>query len=162
MATLAGYVLAYDADCSMCTRFRNTIEFLDAHRNLRFMSIDNAEQAGLLDALPDALRHRSFHLVLPDMRLQSGSEALPALIGLLPTGRVVSKMVTSTPIGGWILRFLYSTVASRHEAGLCKLRTVRGSSASELEEQSKENQIHQITKRPSTRISGLLTALFLV
>jgi len=119
--SLPGYVLVYDADCSMCTRFRNTVEFLDNHRNLSFASIDNAEQAGLLDSLPDVLRHSSFHLVLPSNEVESGAKALPTLIRLLPAGRHVLRLIVSFPKGRELLGFLYSILARRHEAGLCKL-----------------------------------------
>jgi predicted DCC family thiol-disulfide oxidoreductase YuxK len=134
VGVLADYVLLYDADCGMCTKFRNTVDFLDSYRNIGFMSIDRAEQIGMLDALPDALRHRSFHIVLPDKRVESGSEALPTLIRLLPSGRLISKMVKSAPIGRWMLGFLYSAVARRHEAGLCKLQPSPTHVANELDD----------------------------
>ena len=122
---MAHNILLYDDDCSMCTRFRDIIAVLDIHRNFVFMSIDRAEQIGQLDALPDAVRHRSFHILLPEKRVESGAEALPTLISLLPSGRLVSKVITTTPFGRPMLGFLYSVVARRHEAGLCKLPAVK-------------------------------------
>jgi len=121
VAAVTGYILVYDADCGLCTGFRNAAELLDAHGNLRFISIDHAERVGLLDELPDHLRHRSFHLILPDKKVESGAEALPTLIGLLPTGGLVSRLIATVPEGKTMLGFLYSTVSRRHEAGLCKL-----------------------------------------
>ncbi|HET7404705.1 MAG TPA: DCC1-like thiol-disulfide oxidoreductase family protein [Candidatus Bathyarchaeia archaeon] len=133
VAAMADHVLLYDADCGMCTRFRNTIDFLDVHRKIDFMPIDRAEQIGRLDSLPDALRHRSFHLILPDKHVESGAEALPTLVSLLPYGRLVSKIITSSPLGQQMLSFLYSVVARRHEAGLCKLQTVSTGITDELD-----------------------------
>ncbi|HYY90415.1 MAG TPA: DCC1-like thiol-disulfide oxidoreductase family protein [Candidatus Dormibacteraeota bacterium] len=116
------WLVLYDADCGMCTRFKKTIDLLDWHRNLTFMSIDYAEQIGLLDSLPDSRRHSSFHLVRPDKQLESGEKALPDLIRLLPAGRLVVRMISSIPAGLTMLNLVYSTVSRLHEAGSCKMR----------------------------------------
>jgi predicted DCC family thiol-disulfide oxidoreductase YuxK len=145
VAPLADYVLVYDADCGMCTRFRNTVEFLDTHRNLGFTSIDHAEQIGLLDSLPDSWRHRSFHLILPDSQVESGSPALPTLIRLLPAGAFISRLILSAPKGQDLLGFLYSVVARRHEAGLCKLHDASAHFSSELD---------NLTKKTKPKLSG--------
>ena len=116
------FIVLYDADCGVCTRFKKALDFLDAHRNLDFMSIDRAEQTGLLDSLPDWKRHRSFHLVLPDKRIESGDKALPTLIRLLPAGRPVVKMIVSAPKGQRMLNFVYATVSRLHEVGSCKMQ----------------------------------------
>ena len=117
----------------MCVRFRDIIELLDVHGNFGFTSIDRAERIGLLDALPDVMRHRSFHIILPDKVVESGADALPILIGLLPSGRVLSRIIISAPLGRRMLSFLYSVVARRHDAGLCKLPAVSTAIADELD-----------------------------
>jgi len=145
---VTGHILVYDADCGLCTRFRNTVELLDAHGNLTFISIDHAEQVGLLDELPDHLRHRSFHLILPDKKIESGAKALPTLIGLLPTGGLVSRLITNAPKGKILLGFLYSMVSRRHEAGLCKLPNASAGLSGEL---------NQISKKTKARAAAHLT-----
>jgi predicted DCC family thiol-disulfide oxidoreductase YuxK len=114
------YVLAYDADCGPCTRFKQGVDFLDAHRKIGFVSIDQAEESGLLDGIPETRRHRSFHLILPSKRVESGAEALPTLMGLFPSGRMISKIVESAPGGLPILAFVYSIASRLHEVGSCK------------------------------------------
>ena len=129
---MATSLLVYDADCGPCTRFKKALDFLDANQNLVFMSIEHAERAGLLDALPDRRRHSSFHLIFLDRRLESGAEALPSLIRLLPTGRLFSKLIVSAPGGRALLSFLYSTVSRLHETGSCKMQpTAQGTTGVE-------------------------------
>ncbi|HYY90454.1 MAG TPA: DCC1-like thiol-disulfide oxidoreductase family protein [Candidatus Dormibacteraeota bacterium] len=118
------WLVLYDADCGLCTRFKKSLDLLDVHGNLEFVSIDRAEEIGLLDSLPDARRHSSFHLVLPDNRVESGENALPTLIRLLPAGRVVVKMIVSAPKGQKLLNFVYSTVTRLHEVGSCKMQNM--------------------------------------
>ena len=126
MADSMSALLLYDADCGACTRFKKAMDFLDAHERIGFMSIDRAEQIGLLNAIPDARRHRSFHMVLADGRLESGATALPSLIGLLPCGRFIAKMVCSAPKGLSVLAFVYSTASRLHETGSCKVNSAAG------------------------------------
>src|SRR5580704_16952139 len=56
------YTIAYDAGCGPCTKFRRAIEFLDTHGAIDFVSLPEANEMGLLDAIPERLRFRSFHL----------------------------------------------------------------------------------------------------
>ncbi|MBO0889071.1 DUF393 domain-containing protein [Candidatus Bathyarchaeota archaeon] len=116
------WLVLYDADCGMCTRFKKTIKLLDGHRNLTFMSIDRAEQIGLLDSLPDSRRHSSFHLVRPDKRVESGEKALPDLIRLLPAGRLVFRVILSIPAALKMLNIVYFTASRLHETGSCKMK----------------------------------------
>ena len=120
---LSKYLLLYDSDCGPCTRFKRASDFLDAHRKIDFMPIDEAEELGLLDELQESRRHGSFHLVLPSREIESGTEALPTLIGLFPLGRLFSRAINSTPGGVRVLKFVYSTAARLHEAGSCKMDT---------------------------------------
>ena len=147
---LSVYVLVYDADCSMCTRFKDMIDFLDADENFGFMSIDDAERIGLLDSLPDVRRHRSFHIVRPDDLVESGAEAVPTLVSLLPLGRLVSKIITSAPLGRQMISFLYTMVSRRHEAGLCKLPTANSSNTIELDNHGKRTKVR--IRRSSRRL----------
>ena len=125
----------------MCTRFKDIIDFLDVDEKFGFMSIDDAERIGLLDSLPDVMRHRSFHIVGPDNLVESGAEAVPTLVSLLPSGRVVSKIIASAPLGRQTISFLYSVVSRRHEAGLCKLPAANSSNTIELDNPGKGTKV---------------------
>jgi predicted DCC family thiol-disulfide oxidoreductase YuxK len=67
--------LAYDADCSPCTRFRDLLDILDKYEKIDFMSLTEADQKGLLDVIPALLRYDSFHLIFPNGESKRRSEA---------------------------------------------------------------------------------------
>jgi hypothetical protein len=96
------------------------VEFLDAHRKLNFMTLSEADEIGALDPVPPLLRHKSFHLILPDKGVVSGAEALPSLIALFPSGKLASGLITSSPGGTKLLEFAYSAFSRLHDAGSCK------------------------------------------
>lgn len=113
------YTMVYDADCGPCTRFRDAVSFLDSRHRMEYTGINEAEGAGLLDALPLSARHRSFHLVFPDGRVVSGADALPGLTGLLPGGSVPSFLLGSSTVVFSAAAFVYSVFARLHETGSC-------------------------------------------
>jgi predicted DCC family thiol-disulfide oxidoreductase YuxK len=115
------FVLAYDANCGPCSRFKAVVELLDARRRIGFVSLEVAERSGLLASVAPASRYASFHLVRSaadgarDMGLWSGSEAvLPLVRTLSPWGRAMSRIVESTPGGLEAVSFVYSTLARLH------------------------------------------------
>ena len=155
---MAKHILLYDADCSPCIRFKKAIDFLDVHSNLDFMSIDHAEENGLLNALPDAKRHSSFHLILPSKRLESGADALPTLILLLPAGRLASKMIVSVPGGRNLLSFLYSTVARLHEVGSCKMQSITISPSIDSDDLSRRKELKSTNRKVAEGTKANLSA----
>lgn len=46
------YILAYDANCGPCTRFRHIVDILDKYERIDFISLTKADQEGLLDKIP--------------------------------------------------------------------------------------------------------------
>ena len=54
------YILAYDADCAPCTKFRHIVDILDKYERIDFISLTKAEQEGLLDKIPVHQRYKSF------------------------------------------------------------------------------------------------------
>ena len=114
------YVMAYDADCGPCTRFKRLVDFLDRYRRIDPISLTRADELGLLDKIPHYLKHKSFHLISPDGYIESGAGALPALISLLPSGGYVSWIITSVAGGKRITNFVYSVFSRLHETGACR------------------------------------------
>ena len=121
--------LVYDADCGPCTRFKRIIGFLDARRTLRFASLVDADNRGLLDTVPAARRHRSFHLVSPQGKVDSGANALPGLVALLPAGRLTSEAIDSSPLIFRSVAFVYSVFSRLHDSGSCSYRDHQGGRA---------------------------------
>ena len=118
-SSLSRYILAYDADCGPCTRFAHVVDSLDKSEIIDFISIILADQKGLLDRIPPPLRYKSFHLILPNGEVKSGSEALVELIAILPGGKIVSPIVNYFPGGKPFVSFIYNSFSRRHDMGLC-------------------------------------------
>ena len=113
-----GFTLVYDTWCGPCTRFRNVVGFLDAKKNLRYVGLKEADLSGILDRVPWARRHRSFHLVSPSGNVLSGADALPELLSLLPAGKVPSMALESPMVLG-LAAFAYSVLSRLHDSGSC-------------------------------------------
>jgi predicted DCC family thiol-disulfide oxidoreductase YuxK len=115
------YILAYDADCGPCTRFRNLVDILDKYENIDFMPLTEADQKGLLDVIPAPLRYESFHLIFPNGEAKSGSEALLELIVILPGGKMISSTINYLPGGKHIVRSMYQRFSRLHDTGSCRI-----------------------------------------
>ena len=113
------YILAYDVDCGPCTRFAHFVNSLDKSEKLNFISLTLADQKGLLDRISPPLRYKSFHLILPNGEVKSGSEALVELIAILPGGKIISPIVNYFPGGKFIVSFIYNSFSRRHDMGSC-------------------------------------------
>jgi predicted DCC family thiol-disulfide oxidoreductase YuxK len=112
-------VLAYDARCGPCSRFRSIAEFLDARHLIGFESIESVSSRGLLDVLPLNLRHRSFHLVYPSGEVLSGARAVPGLVGMFLPRLLHAGPLVASPAARAVLSFAYSTLARLHGSGSC-------------------------------------------
>ena len=123
---MSEYILAYDADCGPCTRFRVALGFLDTFGRLDFMSLERAEGRGLLDAIPFQRRHSSFHLISPDGTAFSGAEALPKLISLFPSGTLFSILLSKAPGGLKTAAFVYGVASRLHNSETCQYRPREG------------------------------------
>lgn len=120
------HVLVYDKDCGNCSRFKRIVSSLDAHRRLDCLSLVEADDSGLLDSVPRSRRHRSFHLVYPGGRVISGSDAVPELFSVLPSGRAVSFLIRQAPGGRRIVNLIYSMVSRLHDSGSCSYPDAHG------------------------------------
>ncbi|MFL6433953.1 MAG: thiol-disulfide oxidoreductase DCC family protein [Nitrososphaeraceae archaeon] len=118
-SSLSRYILAYDADCGSCTRFAHVVDSLDKSEIIDFISIILADQKGLLDRISPPLRYKSFHLILPNGEVKSGSEALVELIAILPGGKIISPIVNYFPGGKPFVSFIYNSFSRRHDMGSC-------------------------------------------
>jgi predicted DCC family thiol-disulfide oxidoreductase YuxK len=119
---MPSYLLAYDADCGPCTRFKCLVDFLDAYHKIDFLSLTDADEHGLLNRIPKSRRFESFHLISSTNEyIQSGSDALLDLIGLFPLGRAISKIIIFFPGGKQLVKFLYYTFSRLHNSSSCHL-----------------------------------------
>ena len=115
-----GYLLAYDADCGPCSRFKAVVEFLDVRGLLEFVTLGQADRAGMLDGIESGARYRSFHLVERDGQVWSGAAALTPLSRLvLPGGVMLARVVEGVPSLRRAVEFGYLTLARLHGSGAC-------------------------------------------
>ncbi len=114
------YILAYDAGCGPCTRFRHLVDILDRYDRIEFMSLVNADQKDLLDEVPPDLRYKSFHLIsMRSGQVKSASDGLLELIAILPGGRLASPVIKFFPRGRQTVRFIYTMLSRLHDGGSC-------------------------------------------
>jgi predicted DCC family thiol-disulfide oxidoreductase YuxK len=113
-------ILAYDADCGPCTRFRHFVELIDSKGEFDFVSLIEADDSGLLDRIAESERHTSFHVILPDGELLTGPAAIPRLVELLPGGKTLSAMITSIPGGTHLVSIVYEGFARGHNGSACR------------------------------------------
>jgi predicted DCC family thiol-disulfide oxidoreductase YuxK len=117
---LARIVLAYDADCGPCTRFRYFVEAIDSKGEVAFVSLIDADDSGMLDRIPKSERHTSFHVIFPDGKLLTGADAVPPLLELLPGGKILAKVVTTVPGGRRFIAIVYEGFAKGHNGSACR------------------------------------------
>lgn len=97
MGTDARTIVLYDAACGFCRVSVAALMSWDRALRLRFVPIESAQGARLLDALTPAERLRSAHTVDPDGRLRSAGAAAPVLLAELPAGRPLAWLARRTP-----------------------------------------------------------------
>ena len=111
---MARCVVPYDGDCGPCSGFKRILDFLDTHGRIGFVALSEADRDGLLDCIPPSRRWASFHTILPDGGVESGAEALPRLVSLLPLWRLLSNLVLLGPFGTRATGGLYSALSKLH------------------------------------------------
>ncbi len=90
------------------------------------MSLKRADQVGYLDDIPFNIRHSSFHLLAPDGEVFSGATAFPKLLSLLPSGMLLSKVLTTAPCGLRATDFVYGVASRLHETSSCQYEPAMG------------------------------------
>ncbi|HEX7278728.1 MAG TPA: DCC1-like thiol-disulfide oxidoreductase family protein [Solirubrobacterales bacterium] len=91
------WLVLYDGDCGLCKWLLAGLLRFDRAERLRPVALQRPEAEALLSDLDPADRMASMHLVSPDGTRTSGGEALPALLGLLPGGRLPAAVLGRFP-----------------------------------------------------------------
>jgi len=93
------YLLFYDADCGLCTFFRNWVHRLDARGRVRSIPLASPEADPFLGNLDADRRSASMHVIGPDgIRVSEGSGLL-RLLEALPGLRGFSRLAQSSERG---------------------------------------------------------------
>jgi predicted DCC family thiol-disulfide oxidoreductase YuxK len=91
------WTLLYDADCGLCAWLLSLVLRWDRAGRLRPLALQRTEADELLGELAPAERIASWHLVAPSGERRSAGAALPALLRLLPGGRLPAACLERAP-----------------------------------------------------------------
>ena len=92
-------LLFWDADCGLCTFFRNVALRLDVHGRILSIPIGSREADPYLGDLDEDRRWGSMHVVTPDGTRSSAGPALLHLLAALPLLRGVAGVLGSQDRG---------------------------------------------------------------
>jgi predicted DCC family thiol-disulfide oxidoreductase YuxK len=82
------WAVLYDADCAFCQWLMSALLRWDRAARLHPIALQRSEADDLLEELTPAERIASWHLISPTRERCSGGAALPALLRVLPAGRL--------------------------------------------------------------------------
>ncbi len=88
--------LVYDGGCGICTFAASLVRAFDWRRRIRPVPLQDPEGQRLLAAMDDARRWSSFHLVA-DGRTASRGEGVLEVLGVLPIGAGIPRLVAEMP-----------------------------------------------------------------
>jgi len=100
-------LLFYDADCGLCTFFRNVVVRLDVRRRITSIPIGAREADPYLGDLDEGPRWASMHVVTPEGRRSSAGPALLELVRVLPLIRGVAGVLAARDRGVRLADRLY-------------------------------------------------------
>jgi predicted DCC family thiol-disulfide oxidoreductase YuxK len=132
--------LVYDSACGPCSRFKRIVDFLDRYNELDYFSLNQADALGLLDSIPKSRRHSSFHLISQEGIVRSGSEAIPLLVSLLPSGKLLSFPLGHS-LGRKFSSIIYSIFSRLHDSGSCSYGNVTLAQSNKYGRESSEQRL---------------------
>jgi predicted DCC family thiol-disulfide oxidoreductase YuxK len=99
-------VLLYDKQCSLCQRFKSSLEKIDTQNKIELIDLHNPKvyQVFPFLKLEDCLEE--IHLVLPTGEVLKGSNSVKHLIGLFPSVSKFSWLIESE-VGEKSVDFFY-------------------------------------------------------
>src|SRR5688572_25947210 len=110
------YIVFYDADCRLCTFFRNWVHRLDARHRVRSIPIASREADPYLGGFDDPRRYGSMHAVGPDGRVVSEGRALLVLLEAIPVLSGLSRLLRATDRGIVAAEVAYTTAVLLRDA----------------------------------------------
>jgi predicted DCC family thiol-disulfide oxidoreductase YuxK len=110
-------VLLYDGDCGFCRRWVRRLQRWDRHKAIEYVAAADRGAVVGLPPLSDAALDRAMHLVTSDGRVHPGARALPALLPLLPGGRLLMPLMRVPGVQPLADRVYAWAAARRHRFG---------------------------------------------
>jgi len=109
------HYLLYDDACSLCVRFKETIQRWDRRRAIDPVPFTDFRIPKIVPRMTRGQLENSFHLVFPDGRVESGDRAIPSLLALLPGGKPIAWLLRILPSGKWLCEKTYAWIVSRRK-----------------------------------------------
>ncbi|MFZ4712524.1 MAG: thiol-disulfide oxidoreductase DCC family protein [Bacteriovoracaceae bacterium] len=102
-------LLIYDSECTLCTRFKQTVERLDSAHKLNFSSIHQEEIYSQFPNLKKEDCHKIIHLIDENGKIHQGPEVIQYMAHIIPS---ISKFawMLDTDVGKKALDFFYQKV----------------------------------------------------
>ena len=110
-------VLLYDGDCGFCRRWVSRLQRWDRQKAIEYVAAADRGAVVGLPPLSDAALDRAMHLVTRDGRVYPGARALPALLPLLPAGRLLMPLMRVPGVQLLADRTYAWVAARRHRFG---------------------------------------------
>ncbi len=111
-----GWLLFYDADCGLCSFFRNWVHRLDRRRRVRSIPLGSREADPFLEGLDDERRYGSMHAIGPDGELLGEGRALLYILEALPMVGGLARLMRSQERGLLAAEIVYTLLVLLREA----------------------------------------------
>ena len=107
--------LLYDDDCPLCLHFQEWVQRRDRHHIIEPVGFKDARIPKIVPQISAERLQKSFHLVMPDGKVLSGSRAMPTLLGLLPGWKIVGWLLRVLPGANIVSDRIYRWIASHRK-----------------------------------------------
>ena len=106
------YYLLYDENCSLCVRFMQAVKRRDRRGRIEPVGFQDFRIPTIVPLMTRGELENSFHLVFPDGKVKSGPQAMPHLLELLPSMRLVGWLLRIVPGSEKISEWIYARIAA--------------------------------------------------
>lgn len=128
MGAGAAYTLLFDSECRVCSAFARMARRLDVRRRLQVRPIQ--ESNALLAAVPPAVWYDAAHMVAPDGRVTSGSDAMPSLVAAIVAGPRFERRLRGSRACMAALGRVYGIMVATRTALTCAVAAPAGAGRS--------------------------------
>lgn len=113
--SVADTILLYDDDCRFCRACADLIEAWDRRGRMALLPFSDSQAKGLMSTIDPELRERSMHVVQPSGAIESGGDAMVAVLEALPGLRWLAWLARRVGLIHGIVSWSYFAVATRRD-----------------------------------------------
>jgi predicted DCC family thiol-disulfide oxidoreductase YuxK len=108
-------ILLYDDDCRFCRACADLIEAWDRRGRMALLPFSDQEASRLMSAIEPNLRERSMHVVQPSGAIESGGDAMVAVLEALPGLGWLAWLARRVGLVHGVVSWSYFAVATRRD-----------------------------------------------